>query len=62
MVQCWQSGKALAALLAMQDKEFGSNIDDDLSWFPEQLLVSEERVVAAEFPQTVAAFRRQANL
>lgn len=62
MVQCWQSGKALAILLAMQDKEFGSNIDEDLSWFPEQLLVSEERIAAAEFPRTIAGFRRQANL
>ncbi|KAJ5108063.1 hypothetical protein N7456_004738 [Penicillium angulare] len=62
MVQCWQSGKALATLLAMQDKELGATIDDDLSWFPEQLLVSDERIAAAELPRTIAGFRRQANL
>ncbi|KAJ5731332.1 uncharacterized protein N7483_005840 [Penicillium malachiteum] len=62
MVQCWQSGKALATMLGLKDKELGLNVPSDLSWFPEQMVVSQQRISAAELPSSVAAFRRQANL
>ncbi|KAJ5708343.1 hypothetical protein N7488_008144 [Penicillium malachiteum] len=62
MVQCWQSGKALATMLGLQDKELGLNVSSDISWFPEQMRVSQQRISAAELPSSVAAFRRQANL
>lgn len=59
MVQCWQSGKALVTMLALQDETLGLGVDQDLSWFPEQMLVSQERISAAELPRTVTGLLRQ---
>jgi glycine/D-amino acid oxidase-like deaminating enzyme len=49
MVQAWLSGKALATMLLKKDGQDGA----DLSWFPEQLLVTEERIATSVLPQTV---------
>lgn len=60
MVQAWLSGKALATMLLKKDGQ----PDADLSWFPEQLLVTEERIATAVLPQTVSDLpvQRQSNL
>ncbi|KAJ6104528.1 hypothetical protein N7523_010848 [Penicillium sp. IBT 18751x] len=59
MVQAWLSGKALAAMLLIKDGHSGK----DLSWFPEQLLVTEERVKNAKLPHVVSdPPQRHANL
>ncbi|KAJ5145127.1 hypothetical protein N7448_002519 [Penicillium atrosanguineum] len=59
MVQAWLSGKALATMLLKKDGHSG----EDLSWFPEQLLVNEQRINKAVLPQVVSdSPRRHANL
>ena len=60
MVQAWLCGKALASMLLLQDGELVS-ADADLSWFPEQMLVSEERVAKAILPRILADTGNQAN-
>ncbi|KAJ5812033.1 hypothetical protein N7474_008334 [Penicillium riverlandense] len=62
MVQAWLCGKALATMLLLQDRRLAPTADADMSWFPDQMLVSEERIAAAELPNSVADNRRQANL
>ncbi|KAJ5610574.1 hypothetical protein N7510_007293 [Penicillium lagena] len=62
MVQAWLCGKALATMLLTQDRRLAPTADADISWFPDQMLVSEERIAAAKLPDTVADNRRQANL
>ena len=62
MVQAWLCGKALATMLLLQDNELGSAAEADLSWFPEQMLVSEERVAKAILPRCLAGTRYQASL
>lgn len=62
MVQAWLCGKALAIMLLVQDRRLAPTADVDLSWFPDQMLVSEERIAAAKLPETLADNRRQANL
>lgn len=60
MVQAWLSGKALATMLLKMD----GRSDVDLSWFPEQLQVTEERIDFAVLPETVpdSSTEHQANL
>lgn len=53
MVQAWLSGKALATMLLLQDKQLVSTADADLSWVPEQILITGERIAAAELPRSV---------
>lgn len=62
MVQAWLSGKALATMVLLQDDRLASTAEADLSWVPEQMLVTEERITAAELPRYVAGTSRQANL
>ena len=63
MVQAWLCGKALATMLLLRDNQLAPDIDADISWFPEQMLVSDERFKAAEMPKVVADTSRvQANL
>ncbi|KAJ5778150.1 hypothetical protein N7520_001396 [Penicillium odoratum] len=61
MVQCWLCGKALATMLLLQDGTLDPASNADLSWVPEQMLVSEKRVAAAELPRYVNS-TRQAHL
>jgi glycine/D-amino acid oxidase-like deaminating enzyme len=59
MVQAWLAGKALATMLLKKD---GHSVED-LSWFPDQLLVTEERINDAVLPQVVSdSPQRHANL
>lgn len=59
MVQAWLSGKALATMILKKD---GHSVED-LSWFPDQMLVTEERIKNAVLPQVVPdAPQRHANL
>lgn len=62
MVQAWLCGKALSTMILKHDDELVSSADPDLNWFPEQLLVSEERVAVAEMPKTVSEAGRQSHL
>lgn len=62
MVQAWLCGKALAIMLLSHDRQLAASADSDISWLPEQMLVSEARVVEAEMPRSVGDARRQANL
>jgi len=53
MVNCWLSGKALAIMILAHDGMLKSNTSRDLSnWFPEQMLVTEERVSKTLMPMT----------
>ena len=62
MVQCWLCGKALALMLLQQDDTLNPEFEADISWVPEQMLVSEERHAAAELPRSVPGSQRQAHL
>ncbi|CDM26607.1 hypothetical protein CBS147339_6379 [Penicillium roqueforti] len=62
MVQAWLGGKAVATMLLAQDPSLGETISSDLSWFPEQLLVSEERFAEAALPKEVGDDVHKANL
>lgn len=53
MVQAWMSGKALAIMVLSQDDQLVSTADADLSWVPEQILVTEKRIIAAELPRFI---------
>lgn len=62
MVQCWLCGKALATMLLQQDGTLDPAVDADISWIPEQMLVSEERLADAELPRSAPGSQRQAHL
>ncbi|KAJ5949116.1 hypothetical protein N7454_000700 [Penicillium verhagenii] len=62
MVQCWLCGKALATMLLVQDGSLNPAADADLSWVPEQMWVTEERLIAAEMPRTVPGLQRESHL
>lgn len=62
MVQAWLCGKALATMLLQHDDQLGSSTESDLSWFPEQMFVSERRFAEAEIPRTVTDSRRESSL
>lgn len=48
MVQAWLSGKATAQMVLINDGRLHGNVD--LSWFPEQMLVTEERLKTSVLP------------
>lgn len=58
MVQAWLCGKALATMLLTRDNELSSNADEDISWLPDQVLVTEERISKAVLPRTVESPHR----
>ncbi|KAJ6017804.1 hypothetical protein N7451_001183 [Penicillium sp. IBT 35674x] len=62
MVQCWLCGQALATMLLQQNGTLDPAVDADLSWVPEQMLVSEERLADAELPRSAPSSQRQAHL
>ncbi|EED14248.1 FAD dependent oxidoreductase, putative [Talaromyces stipitatus ATCC 10500] len=52
MVNAWLCGEALAITLLAHDNKLKSSISPDISsWFPEQLLVTEERIKSSFIPQ-----------
>ncbi|KAJ5373986.1 hypothetical protein N7517_005992 [Penicillium concentricum] len=62
MVQAWLGGKAVATMLLTQDASLSETVSADLSWLPEQLLVSEERFADAVLPKEVVDDVHRANL
>lgn len=62
MVQAWLCGKALAIMLLSNDSQLVTSTEADISWFPDQMLVSEARIMRAEISRSVVNVRRQANL
>ena len=62
MVQAWLCGKALATMLLSHDKQLAPTADSDVSWLPDQMLVSEARIMGSVMPHSVVNARRQANL
>lgn len=62
MVQAWLSGKALGTMLLLHDNQLAEGINSDISWLPDQMLVSEKRVKEAEIPRCVSDVGRQSNL
>ncbi|KAJ5206892.1 FAD dependent oxidoreductase [Penicillium cf. griseofulvum] len=46
-------GKAMATMLLMQDASLSETVSGDISWFPEQLLVSEGRFADAVLPKVI---------
>lgn len=60
MVQAWLCGRALAIMLLTQDRRLDPTVEADLSWFPDQMLVSEERIATSVLPSSVDG-RHQAN-
>lgn len=62
MVHSWLCGKAVATMLRQQDGQSAGGSHSDISWFPEQMLVSEDRVAKAEIPRYVTDTRRHSNL
>ena len=62
MVQAWLCGKALGTMILKHDGQLIATADLDLSWFPDQLLVSEKRIVEAEMPKNMPDSRRQSSL
>lgn len=62
MVQAWLCGKALGTMILKHDGQLIATADPDLSWFPDQLLVSEKRIAEAEMPKNIPDSRRQSNL
>ncbi|KAJ6044882.1 uncharacterized protein N7446_003076 [Penicillium canescens] len=61
MVQAWLCGKALATMLLEQDGALVGG-SADISWFPEQLRVSEERFGVTELPREAVVERQRASL
>lgn len=53
MVLAWLCGKALGAMLLAYDDELLETESADLSWFPEQMLVTEKRVKESVLPRDV---------
>jgi hypothetical protein len=62
MVQAWLGGKAMATMLLARDASLSETVSADLSWFPEQLLVSEERFAETVLPKEVGDDVHRANL
>lgn len=62
MVQAWLSGKVIAMMLLAQDAELSETISEALSWFPEQLLVNEERFAETALPMEIGDGLQKANL
>lgn len=62
MVQAWLGGKAVATMLLARDASLSETVSADLSWFPEQLLISEERFSEAVLPKEVEDDLHKANL
>ncbi|KAJ5824140.1 FAD dependent oxidoreductase [Penicillium robsamsonii] len=62
MVQAWFSGKAVATMLLAQDASLSETVSADLSWFPEQLLMTEERFADAVLPKEAVDDVHKANL
>lgn len=53
MVHAWLCGEALGTMILARDGQLDSSKSDDLSWFPEELLVSEKRIRASMLPHVV---------
>ncbi|PYI10915.1 FAD dependent oxidoreductase [Aspergillus sclerotiicarbonarius CBS 121057] len=53
MVLAWLCGKALATMLLIHDDQLLQTESRDLSWFPEQMLVTEERIEKAVLPRYI---------
>ncbi|EAW06968.1 NAD(P)/FAD-dependent oxidoreductase [Aspergillus clavatus NRRL 1] len=53
MVLAWLSGKALGTMLLAHDNNLAETESADLSWVPEQMLVTEDRVEKAVLPRKV---------
>ncbi|KAJ5090618.1 hypothetical protein N7532_009302 [Penicillium argentinense] len=51
MVQAWLCGKALATMLLL--KEGLASTEADISWLPDQMIVTDERIAWAILPRTV---------
>lgn len=51
MVQTWLAGKALGRMLLMHDGRLSGS--GDLSWFPQVMAVTEERIQRAVMPRTL---------
>ncbi|KGO76448.1 FAD dependent oxidoreductase [Penicillium italicum] len=62
MVQAWLAGKAVATMLLARDASLSETVSADISWFPEQLLVSEERFTNTVLPREVPDDVHKANL
>ncbi|KAL4972620.1 hypothetical protein BDW66DRAFT_162723 [Aspergillus desertorum] len=55
MVLAWLCGKALGRMLLLHDGELLDGDCADLSWFPEQMLVTEVRANTAALPRSAAS-------
>ncbi|KAK5788768.1 hypothetical protein VI817_009726 [Penicillium citrinum] len=53
MVQAWLCGRALATMLLKKDNNLSPSADEDISWLPEQMLVTEERISKSVLDRTV---------
>ncbi|KAL6230955.1 hypothetical protein BDW75DRAFT_244365 [Aspergillus navahoensis] len=53
MVLAWLCGKALATMLLVHDDKLLETESTDLSWFPEQMLVTEDRIERAVLPRYI---------
>ncbi|OOF91806.1 hypothetical protein ASPCADRAFT_133894 [Aspergillus carbonarius ITEM 5010] len=53
MVFAWLCGKALATMLLIHDDQLLETASRDLSWFPEQMLVTGERIEKAVLPRYI---------
>ncbi|KAF4222533.1 hypothetical protein CNMCM8980_003700 [Aspergillus fumigatiaffinis] len=53
MVLAWLCGKALGTMLLAYDDELVETESADLSWFPEQMLVTEKRIKKSVLPRDV---------
>ncbi|KAJ5503404.1 FAD dependent oxidoreductase [Penicillium fimorum] len=62
MVQAWFSGKAVATMLLAQDASLSETVSADLSWFPDQLLMTEKRFADSVLSREVADGVQRANL
>ncbi|KAI9925653.1 hypothetical protein ASPWEDRAFT_173325 [Aspergillus wentii DTO 134E9] len=59
MVQAWLSGKALAMMVLDCDKRLALGFSADLTWFPDEMMVSEKRVKEAVLPRFVEGSNMQ---
>lgn len=51
MVHTWLCGKTVASMLLSDEGKLASSKQSDLSWFPEQMLVSEKRIRDSTLPR-----------
>lgn len=58
MVQAWLCGKALAVMLLSKNGRLADGQSSDLSWLPEQMLVTEERARVSVLPRMVKDLER----